>query len=101
MLELAVGEDLALTAFVGIYECRVSAPAAIYMVVDAVVSEVGSATAEPAKCGRLPVEYLVPLAEPGQAFGGALPEGYGVVGGFAAPSACDRVDRLHFSCLPI
>ena len=101
VLELSVGEDLAVAALVGIDEGCVAAPAAVDVVVDAVVGEVGLGAAEPAKFGRLPVEDFVPLAEPGEVFGGAFPEGYGVVSGFAAPPACDRVDCLHaLSCLP-
>ena len=65
------------------------------MVVDAVVGEVGLRATEPAKGGRLPVEHLVPLAEPREALGGSLPEGNGVFGCFAAQSVCDRVDCLH------
>ena len=100
-LSWGVGEDLPLAAFVGIDEGCVSAPAAIDMVVDTVVGEVGLCAAEPLEDGRLPVEDFIPLAEPWQAFGGALPEGNGVFGGFALPAACDGVDCLHgLTCLP-
>ena len=102
VLELGVGEDLALAALVGVDKGCVSAPAAIDMVVDAVVGEVGLGAAEPLECGGLPIEDFVPLAEPGEGVGCALPEGYGVVGGLASPVACDGVDCLHFStCLPM
>ena len=60
VLELGVGEDLALAALVGVDKGCVSAPAAIDMVVDAVVGEVGLGAAEPLECGGLPNRRLRP-----------------------------------------
>src|SRR4051812_32606937 len=57
------------------------APTLLYLVVQAVVRHVDLAADEPLGEGRVPLEDLIPLLEPVQLFGPALPKALGIFRG--------------------
>src|SRR5262249_2677303 len=77
-----------------------AAAAGLDVAVDAVVGQVGAAADEPLEGGRLPVQDLVPGAEPEEVAGGAVPEALRVLRGLATDALDDRVDEVH-RCTPL
>src|SRR5919107_903849 len=80
--ELVVGVGLLLIGLVADPdERRLVAPALLNLVIQAVVGRVDLAADEPLGEGRVPVEDLIPLLEPVQLLGPALPEALVVLRG--------------------
>src|SRR6266536_5716921 len=69
--------------------------AAIDVVVEAVVGEVGGGAGEPAEGGWLPVEHAVPAAEPGELLGGSGPQAVGIFQRLPLQRLYRRVEDLH------
>ena len=92
--QMRVGVDAAFAALVEVDQGGVSAPAALYVVVERVVGQVGLCADKPLEGGRSPFQHPVPLAEPGQLVCCASPKAFRILLAFLDPLLNHRGDQV-------